>query len=416
MIFKKFIRITAFFGTSMFFLPLVSFGQTADGTADFEGLLSRPDTNWHGQTDGLSYFNSGSFRFANTYTAEWDAWTGCAYANIANNEYIESLGYGNQYKNVVGGGAGNSASYGILYDTEQIQYTGDTAKGIVLNGMYMTNSVMLYHTAMNGDAFAGEPFKTGDFFKALIAGISPAGDTSRMEFYLADYRDTDTAEHYILDTWEWLDLSGLGAVKSLLISFQGSRVGQYGQNLPLYAAMDDLNGKCPAVEKDMEMFADVDSTLLFSEIFGLEGKGKWNVRIEDSVDEKVVKMTVEDGALRIKALRPGNVKVRVKALRNGRSAYVDLSVQVRQGAVLTEQRQMLIARLYPVPAKDVLQVETARENCRAEIFSLQGRKMAEHGIAGTRLTLPLQGWVPGMYIIKITSGREVSIARFVVVR
>ena len=323
---KNFIRRSVFAGFSACLLFSASFAQTAD----FEGLLSQPDTNWHGDLDGVSYFQSGAFKFSNDYTAEWDAWNGAVYANIASGEYIESLGYGNQYKNVVGGGAEGSASYGVLFDHVHILYTGDTLQGVTLNGCYMTNSVMLYNSAMNGDPFAGEPFKTGDFFKALITGISPQGDTTRMEFYLADYRDTeDTAKHYILKTWEWVDLSGLGNIKSLLISFEGSRVGQYGQNLPLYAAIDNLS-----------------------------------VKQETGVEEL----------------------------------------------------PSVLCRLYPVPAKEVLHVETQQVDCRAEIFSAQGRKMAEHRLSGTHSTLPLQGLVPGMYLLRVTGGTQVSTSRFVVGR
>ncbi len=325
--FQNFIKKSIFTGISL----CLSVSALLAQTADFEGLLSQPDTNWHGDTPGLSYFQSGAFKFANSYDTAWGGfWSGAAYANIASGEYIDSLGYGNEFKNVAGGGAEGSASYGVLYDLAKVLYTGDTLQGVRLNGCYMTNSVMLYNTAMNGDPFAGEPFKTGDFFKAVIAGISPQGDTSYTEFYLADYRDTvDTTRHYILKTWEWVDLSGLGKIKSLLISFEGSRVGQYGQNLPLYAAIDNLS-----------------------------------VKQETGVEEAPA----------------------------------------------------VLCRLYPVPAKEVLHVETRQGNCRAEIFSVQGRKMAEHRLAGTHSVLSLQGLLPGMYLLRLTCGTQVSTSRFVVGR
>lgn len=328
--FKNFIQRSVFAGISAGLLVSASFAQTE--TADFEGLLSQPDTNWHGDTPGLSYFQSGAFKFANQYdTASWgDYWSGVAYANIASGEYIDSLGYGNQFKNVAGGGADGSASYGVLFTSAQILYTGDTLQGVTLSGCYMTNSVMLYDRAMHGDYFGCTPFKTGDYFKVLFAGISPQGDTARMEFYLADYRDTvDTTRHYILDTWEWVDLSGLGNIKRLLISFEGSQVNQYGPMLPLYAAIDNLS-----------------------------------VKQETGVEEAPA----------------------------------------------------MLCRLYPVPAKDVLHIETQQGNCRAEIFSVQGRKMAEHRLSGTHSTLSLQGLLPGMYLLRITCGTQVSTHRFVVGR
>ena len=64
--------------------------------------------------------------------------------------------------------------------------------------------------------------------------------TGEVEFYLADYRFADNGEDYIVDTWEYIDLSSLGAVKSLEFGLSSSDVGDFGMNTPAYFALDTV--------------------------------------------------------------------------------------------------------------------------------------------------------------------------------
>ena len=62
-----------------------------------------------------------------------------------------------------------------------------------------------------------------------------------VDFYLADYRFADNSKDYIVENWEYVDLSSLGVVKSLEFSLNSSDAGVFGMNTPAYFAMDDLN-------------------------------------------------------------------------------------------------------------------------------------------------------------------------------
>ncbi|MCI6491676.1 MAG: DUF4465 domain-containing protein, partial [Prevotella sp.] len=53
-------------------------------------------------------------------------------------------------------------------------------------------------------------------------------------------------KHYILNHWDWVDLSSLGTVKTLTMSMSGSDMGTWGLNTPTYFCMDDFNGVAPA--------------------------------------------------------------------------------------------------------------------------------------------------------------------------
>lgn len=304
-----------------------------DGIADFEGLLAKAESNWHGELDGANRFYSGSFRFDNTYQAAYDAWSGYAFANLSGHDYIPAMGYGNQYKNAVGGGASGSASYGLIYSRGTATYVGGE-NGVQLQGVYVTNNTMLVNAVKEGDSWVGEPFGTGDYFKAVFTGTSPDGEETTMDYYLADYRDENPDEHYVLTTWEWVDLSDLGTVKSLSVSFEGSRSNAYGPTLPAYMAVDNLNDGYRVDEYACAVQAGTTRNLTFDGVFGLEGRGHWRVEVlEDVADAAVATLTVTEAGLQVTALEAGETIALLKACRNGQTVYVRLNVTVKEEPV-----------------------------------------------------------------------------------
>ena len=87
---------------------------------------------------------------------------------------------------------------------------------------------------LNGDQFA-KKFEAGDWFKLTITGKDSNGVvTDTVDFLLADGTD-------IVDAWTWVDLSGLGEVKSILFSLSSSDTGAFGMNTPSYFALDSIN-------------------------------------------------------------------------------------------------------------------------------------------------------------------------------
>ena len=277
---------------------LASADTTVNGIADFEDLGLAPETDWHGTQNGDTVIRSGSYSFTNTYTPDWDSWMGFAFANISDSTYVPDLGYGNQYKNAVGGGALGSSAYGVVYDHGVVDLLEAGEEGAEIPGCYVTNNIMLYNAAVNGDTYSGGPFESGDYFKVFFRGIRPDGDTAVIEYYLADCRDADSAEHYILNSWEWVDLSGLGAVSQLLIGFEGSRVNQYGPLLPSYMAIDKIGVVRPEsrVIEDSLLIGD-DALLAFEDVFSLPGTGRWDVVAGEPDAEGVASVSVGEEGL-----------------------------------------------------------------------------------------------------------------------
>ena len=393
-----------------------------EGVADFEDLDLEAESSWHGDTDGDTYFYSGSYRFTNSYTLAWDSWMGFAYANISDSSYVPEWGYDNQYKNAAGGGALGSATYGVVYDHGVVDLLEAGEEGAEIPGCYVTNNIMLYNAAVNGDTYSGGPFEEGDYFKVLFRGVRPDGDTAVIEYYLADCRDADSAEHYILDTWEWVDLSGLGAVGQLLIGFEGSRVNQYGPLLPSYMAID----KVGAARPDARVLEDslrlgTDAFLAFGDLFSLPGTGQWKVVVGEPDVEGVASFAVSDSGLQVSALGVGTCRADLQATRNGRSEYVALNLSVLDETTVEDAAaasNALVAAIYPVPAVDYLNVRLSVPVSGLKVVDLQGRTVYKERSAsfhaGSVLSIPVSGWSSGIYLLCVEQDGIQQVLKFVV--
>ena len=64
--------------------------------------------------------------------------------------------------------------------------------------------------------------------------------TGSVDFYLADYRYADSSQDYIVNAWEYIDLSSLGSVDELSFSLSSSDNGSFGMNTPNYFAIDNI--------------------------------------------------------------------------------------------------------------------------------------------------------------------------------
>ncbi|MEM1227989.1 MAG: DUF4465 domain-containing protein, partial [Planctomycetota bacterium] len=109
-----------------------------------------------------------------------------------------------------------------------------------------------YFTALsieNGDGFAkefgGVSGDDPDLFTVTFTGHSDVGATGTVtgtrEYILADYRFADNSQDFIVDTWQLVDLTSLGTVRSVSIGFFSTDVGGFGINTPTYVAIDNLS-------------------------------------------------------------------------------------------------------------------------------------------------------------------------------
>lgn len=219
----------------------------AQTTIDFEELtVPGADSAWLG-SDGTGGFTSHQIFFPNTFNTQFSYWeNGFIYSNSTDNT---TAGYTNDYSSYVGSGAANSNNYVVNFGEIGIDFA--TEKHI--SSIALSNNTYAALSMRDGDAFGkqfgsvnnaqGNPDGTNgeDFFRLLLIGKDAAGNvTDTVTFYLADYRFSDNSQDYIVDTWETVDLTPLGAIRYLDFKLQSSDVGSFGNNTPSYFAMDNL--------------------------------------------------------------------------------------------------------------------------------------------------------------------------------
>ena len=199
------------------------------------GAGNSHEFEWNGTAN--AGFNSG---FANFSHAEYN---GFAYSKETD---TTTAGFMNQYSAFTGGGADGSASYAIActgYGSTAITYTGLT--DLTGTGASITNTTYAALSMQQGDSFAkkfgGASGNDEDWFKLTITGSANGVQTGTVDFYLADFRDANNANDYIIDDWTFVDFSALGTVDKLEFTMSSSDNHPiFGMNTPAYFAIDNV--------------------------------------------------------------------------------------------------------------------------------------------------------------------------------
>lgn len=223
---------------SLFF----AFIASAQVTSTFDTLTLGTNTYWTG-SNLSGGFNDGNAYFENQYDTSFGGyWAG---GFVYSNATDTTGAYLNPATAMPQSGFGGSKNYAVAYDegygNVKIRLTGN-AVGRTVGGFYVTNTSYAYYSMLRGDndehAF---DTLTKDFFLLQITGWkggNPINDT--VNFYLADYRDTDGASQYIVSDWQWVSLLELGNVDSLVFSLSSSQYDSLGYLTPSYFAMDNF--------------------------------------------------------------------------------------------------------------------------------------------------------------------------------
>lgn len=220
--------------------------------ASFENInLETP--GYYNGSDGKGEFTSGNFRFFTDYTADLDSWSGFA---VSNKTDMTTVGYANQYSAITGKGVSGSANYGVAYPNP---VSIVTFKDTIVSGLYVTNSTYAYLSMKNGDSFSkkfgGESGNDPDWLLLTIEGFdSDNKPTGKVYFNLADFAYSTNTNDYIVNTWEWVNLSKLGRISKLKFSLRSSDNGAWGMNTPGYFCIDNLNQQIVTSATDLQTF------------------------------------------------------------------------------------------------------------------------------------------------------------------
>ncbi len=192
------------------------------GSGGTVGIFQNTYSRAYDQPDG-----EGSFQY--------DFWSGWAYSKET---YNITPGFSNQYSAIPGSGAGGSENYAVSYGPTNISFNTrlNFSQG---RGVFVTNTTWAYYAMLDGDP-PSRKFGQGDWFQLRIEGFENMDSTGTIDFYLADFRSTESDNHYIVDDWRFVDLSPLGTVDTLAFTLTSSDTGDWGMNTPNFFAIDDI--------------------------------------------------------------------------------------------------------------------------------------------------------------------------------
>jgi hypothetical protein len=300
------------------------FSAKAQYVASFDDVELQPGSFYNG-SDGAGGFSSGGFWFPNNYNSEWGSWSGFALSNMKD---TVTAGYENQYSAITGGGSALSENYALVYWPGALKMEFDTA--VDITGFEVTNSTYAYLTMRDGDSngfskkFGGVDGTDPDFLKLLVWGTDTLGNlTDTVAFFLADYRFENPENDYLVKTWEWLNLTSLGAVKELHFGMESSDVGDWGINTPTYLCMDNFTAakltsavNVNEITQELNVFPNPVNDVFYVEV---------------PVGARALILTDNRGRMVFSQQVDGGTRLQVDALRNLPSGLYFLKVTTREG-------------------------------------------------------------------------------------
>ena len=286
---------------------------------------------FNGDNDDDEYY-SGSYALQ-VGNAVWPGttvsfWYGWAMSNQQANTF-NSLD--DQYHSSTGG-ANSGDNFVIGYPQGQFITVTHDEDGDVIPGMYINNTAYTYSSIMNGDGYA-DAFTAGKWLKMTVTGTNASGATTgTVEYYLADYRSTNAADRYALNSWQWLDLSSLGTVKSIAVTIDGNDRDDWGLKTPAYVALDDIGATCPFIEQNTTVPAGTTVEVALENYFDIDNDGSTAVyTLTNPVESDDIDVTLNDetGNLEITGKVNNAEYVAIATVtQKGKTQYLRLTITV----------------------------------------------------------------------------------------
>ncbi|MBC7412434.1 MAG: DUF4465 domain-containing protein [Bacteroidia bacterium] len=209
---------------------------------DFENLVTDSTGYENGANLGGAPFKSKGLVFENYYSSQFGPyWEGWAYSN---NTDTVNTSYANQYSTFAPMGGNNMAKFALIYKDTKVVFDSINNNGTNLFlSLQISNSTLAVRDMQNGSGFSkkfgGATGNDPDYFYVKFTSVDTA-NTNSVVFYLADFRDSNNVNDYIVKTWKLVDLTPLNATTGIKMSFASSDVGSFGINTPTYACIDNI--------------------------------------------------------------------------------------------------------------------------------------------------------------------------------
>ena len=208
-------------------IPVVINGEQA--VADFESLFPGSGEYVPIPADN---FTDGSYKFV----SDTCSGSGFGYSALSGDNSLRSWRY---HAAAAMSGHGDSDTYAVMRDSGYVYSMTPDAE---ISGFYVTNSLATYSDVLEGYSYLTRKFEHGD---SLVLTIVNPENGVKVNYPLADYRSDNEADHYCLDTWQWVDLRPLGKINSVRLYLTSSQMlspGEYGYSLLPQCCIDDFGG------------------------------------------------------------------------------------------------------------------------------------------------------------------------------
>lgn len=400
------------------------------GTATFDDVTLGSNGYWQGESGDNEMFSGGWF-FTNYYMPEYSFWGGFTASNHTD---MSQSGLSAQYTAATGAGYDGSTQYGVAY-CMGVQTDVYAADGIAhtVTGCYVTNNLWAYQNMHDGDAtataFGGPTGNDPDWFKLTATGKNASGQTvGTAEFYLADYRFENNDDDYILNTWEWFDLSTLGAVHTISFSLSSSKNNSGGMITPAYFCIENFNGTAPTPPQDLPPYVvNPVEDVVFNEYpetiaVNLDGV----VTDDDDPDENIAYSIVSNSnADELEAHMNGKMLNLTRTSREESTAhlvlratsdnqYVDFEIDVTINFVPdgVEENDAASISVYPNPAHDYIRIDTQSiaPVQRVDIYNSTGQMV----LSTTETEISVSTLPQGVYFISVFTENQKFVERIVI--
>ena len=394
--------------------------------ADFEDVDLNAQGIWQGE-EGENTIFSGGWSFTNYYSDYfWGGFT------VSNHTDLTLTGMNAQYTAATAGGH-ESAQYAVAYAMgAQTEVSATDGSLQTVTGCYVTNNLWAYQNMLEGDytatPFGGTSGNDPDWFKLTATGKNASGQTvGTLDFYLADYRFPDNSEDYILNTWEWFDLSPLGPVASISFSLSSSKNNSYGMITPAYFCMDDFNGANPQQDLPPYIANPVDDVVFtdFPQTINVNLDGV--ATDDDDPDENIVysliansneqAITAEiiDKILIINRLSENEATAYLTLRATSNELYVDFNVHVIVNQVVGLEENKLATTVHPNPTRGFITLKSSdADGFTYQVYDLRGQLLLHGQSCHGETELDLGNFGKGIYFVTVTSNDKCSTQKIIV--
>lgn len=186
------------------------------------GLLYGTNAKNYAWTEGLTTLSGGM-------TNAWGGTYGFAEGGTVISNYIDAnVAEHNTYTYQLSVPASNgSTNFAVVYTTATISFKDGKARQI--KSMDICPTTYVLSTIAYGTSTAKALTEEGSYLTLVIT--TDKGQTQKVDL---------ARNGNILRTWKRIDLSGLGEVKSLTFTMEGSDNNSWGLNTPTYFAFDNV--------------------------------------------------------------------------------------------------------------------------------------------------------------------------------